>query len=232
MDRQGDRRRSQTGPLVDERNCRVGSTDRQRRGRIVVFRTNRRSAPASQHVARTVAGQAAGMVHHVDSGAPYAPSHLRCRNPYRVGQLGDMPCAQRSLTVAVLSKPTGGFRPSAVSRSFSCVGQGTSTVCSASRDGRSLNCGSWPALCCTRSASFGHPSSRTKWPQDPGWLRCLGASSPPLPPPSSPPWPGLSGFICPTPEARLNEHLNPDCLRRPSNNTESGFKSSHTTFEK
>ena len=152
-------RRSQTASLVDQGNRRVGSTDRERRGRLVVIRTRRRSAPAPKLVARTVAGQAARMVHHVDSGAPSAPSHLHRRNPHRrrfphsgpVGRrwrhvrllsdeaLGglckllhaaeasdDMLCAQRSVMVCVLSKPTGGFRPIGLPG----LGQGTSASCS------------------------------------------------------------------------------------------------------
>ena len=60
--------RGQTSPSV-------GSTACQGRGRSVVLRNKKRFATPTQVVARTLAGQAARMVHHVDSRAPCAPSH-------------------------------------------------------------------------------------------------------------------------------------------------------------
>ena len=76
MDCQCGGRRSQAGPLVDKRNCRVGSTGCHGRGRVAVLRTSRRSAPAPQ---------ATRMDHHVDSGAPLRslPSPLSKSAPRR-----------------------------------------------------------------------------------------------------------------------------------------------------
>ena len=58
VDWQGGGRRSQAGLLVDQGNRRVVSTGRKRRGRLVVIRTRRLSAPAPQLV-RAAAGHAA-----------------------------------------------------------------------------------------------------------------------------------------------------------------------------
>ena len=127
-------KRSQAGSIVDQGNRRVGSTDRQRRGRIVVFRTRRRFAPALHIVARIVAGSPpvwsmtstsellalppAGSFKAVTSVTDgFHPRQLQlspvealgelCKLLYAAEALGDRPCAQRSLIVAMLSKPTG-----------------------------------------------------------------------------------------------------------------------------